>query len=109
MRPPRQACNWPPSLYPHHHVGRIQRRGATLIRQISMLIRVCFDVGQAASGAFSIANYRLVFTEQRSEEHPLAPPIKCISAIAMHTSSRTDEILLNTSYGCLHQWIHGMQ
>ena len=74
-----------------------------------MLIRVCFDVGQAASGAFSIANYRLVLTEQRSEEHPLAPPIKCISAIAMHTSSRTDEILLNTRYGRLHQWIHGMQ
>src|SRR5215469_7181907 len=103
MRPQQRACNWSPALYPSLHVGGIQRRGVILFRQISTLIRVCFDVGQAAAGPFSIANYRLVLAEQCSEEHPLAPPIKCISAVAMHTTSRTDEVLLNASHGGLHQ------
>src|SRR5215469_2775558 len=109
MRPQQRACNWSPALYPSLHVGGIQRRGGILFRQISMLIHVCFDVGQAASGPFSIANYRLVLAEQRSEEHPFASPIKCISAVAMYTASCTDEILLNTPHGGLHQWVHGMQ
>src|ERR1700730_9888536 len=102
MRPQQRACNWPPALYPGLHIGGVQGSGTILFRQITILIRVCFDVGQTASRPFSITNCRLVLAKQGGEEHPLAASIKCVGAIAMHASCCTDHVLLNTCCGCLH-------